>query len=359
MTCACGTENANGARFCLSCGASLQATSGVATIPPPVPRVENTARGLRRYSTLIGIAIVVVGIVGYQLFVKQDPERDGKRAATGYCDCAVASNDAAIAAVEEYSKAFPGKGFTRRADAARALQDARNAAGVKAQECRNTAAAQLATLRGRYRTNQEELATFEFALNGQQGSCTPPNQARADRVDVQAQALIDGIVDPEPGVEQMKADLIGKQIPGWRFDFLNEFTGAKVLETTRAANRVDYRVLFNLKGANENDLHDAEVMIAYVLDQTGWKFERVRARSITYDSLISPEEWTAVTPLNGCAFHVADDKKLTWKTWDFTPEVHSGPDAPNVTIPSSGRYLIKSREGAPVLVRFTYTDCRQ
>ena len=52
--------------------------------------------------------------------------------------------------------------------------------------------------------------------------------------------------------------------------------------------------------------------------------------------------------------HVDDNQKLSWKTYDWSPEIKTGPDARNVTLPNSNTYLVKSREGHAVTVKCTY-----
>jgi hypothetical protein len=355
MRCQCGFENAGDARFCLACGNPI-AKGTAAPVPPPVAvsQLPAPATGIRKYSTPIGIAVAIAAVLVYQFFLKADPERDGKRAAASYCDCTVGDNDAVIRMAEEFIKNFPSSKFARRADASAKFDEMRASLSRASTECRIKADSQLNELRHRYATDQERLTEFNFALTAQQGACFPENGPRTDAVGVEAQNLINSIKDPEPDLDQIKADLIGKQIPAWKFEFLNEIKGGKIQDVARAANRIEYRVLFNLHKATTNSDHDAEVMVAYSLEPQGWAFNSVRELWFTWDNLIASERWTTITPLQNHSFNISDDKKLLWKTSDFGREIRSGPDAPGVQLPGSSRYLIRSREGMPVIVRFTY-----
>ncbi len=109
-----------------------------------------------------------------------------------------------------------------------------------------------------------------------------------------------------------------------------------------------------MEGYTQHTKHDAQILVVYTQGYDGWYFNAISPIFITYEYSIESDRWTEIKPLQNCRWNVADDQKLSWKTWSWGSEIKSGPDAPNVTLPNSSSYLVKSREGHPVTIKFTY-----
>lgn len=352
MTCQCGFENATDARFCLSCGLPLGGAGGV-TVQRAAPAPKT---GIQRAAPWLAGAVAVVAVILYQFVFKHDPERDGKRVALTFCSCVETFNAAVLTADAEFLKGFDAFKFVRQRDAQVKIQEIAQSLVDAQGVCSAKAATEQTDLRQRYVTNAQTLQQFDFAFQAQNSLCNPSNKTAATEASINVQRRIAAINDPEPTVDQIKADLIGKQVPGWNFDSLVEYTGVETTNVSRAGNRVEYSLKLHLHDAPTNGDHDLEAIVSYLRGDQGWAFANVRELSITYDNLVQSNDWTSVTPPQNCSWTASGDKRLVWKAYSSGPEVKSGPDvsAPFQLGAAGASLLVKSREGMPVVVRFTY-----
>lgn len=302
---------------------------------------------------IIASFLVLFGI--YHFFIKNDPERDAKNAAAILCECMSKQNDDLTKTKEEFANSFTSYNFKKRQEARNKLKELQNPINTVMRECYNKAQAKKNEFRNRYITNEEGLKKFDFAYSAKLDICNPSmSLSSSSSVDAEVESKISIIKDAEPEIEKIKSDLIGQKIPGWNFSYLKEFKSAQILNTTRGNDRLEYQLKFHLRDDAANSEHDCEVMSVYLQGDQGWSFNSISMLSITYDNLIQSDNWTQITPLPNCRWNCSDDYKLVWKTSGYSSEILTGPDAKGVSLPSSSTYLIKSREGHPVTVRFTY-----
>ena len=302
--------------------------------------------------TVAASVVVLYGV--YYFFLKNDPVNDAENAAAAFCECSEKYNDAIIKVDEEFVKSFDTYGFKKRQEARNKLQELQNSANRENSICNSVAQQNYNDFRNRYISEQEMLSKFDFAYNSLSETCNPSNQSKLWSIYSEVENKISSIKDPEPDIEKIKTDLIGQKIPGWNFSYLSEYKSAEILNATRGNDRVEYQIKFHLRDEARNTEHDCEVLSVYLQGDQGWYFNNVLMFYLTYDNEIPSDKWIRITPLQNCTFSVTDDQKLSWKTDNWTAEIKTGPDAPNATLPSSKSYLIRSREGHPVTVKFTY-----
>lgn len=157
-----------------------------------------------------------------------------------------------------------------------------------------------------------------------------------------------------PDIERIKSDLIGQQIPGWRFAYLNEYENSEILNTAKGYERIEYLVKFKLKDQTSQKEYNCEIIAVYSLGQYGYYLNNVKMNYITFDYEIPVDNWVKITPLANCSWSADISSKLFWKTYSWGRELKSGPDVPKLNLPSSDSYLLRSRENHSVTVRFTY-----
>jgi hypothetical protein len=300
------------------------------------------------------VASFAVLFVVYFFFIKHNPVKDGKTASSAFCDCSTKYSDAIVKADEEYLKSFETFSFKMRQDARNKLMELQSSANTDFTACNNSAGQKYTGLRNRYAANVKSLNKFNISYTTQSGTCSQLNQNKLSSLNKEIENKINSIKSPEPDIDKLKTDLIGQQIPGWRFESLTEFKSAEILNTTRGNNRIEYQVKFHMQDLNNNNEYNCEVISIYLQGDQGWNFNGMRMLYITCDYQVASNVWTRINPWPNFRWNVADDQKLVWKTYEWGSEIKSGPDAPNVTMPGSSSYLIKSREGHNITVRFTY-----
>lgn len=302
------------------------------------------------------VASILVLYGAYYFFLRHDPEKDAKKAATAYCDCSEKYNDGMIKADEDFISSFGSNNFKKRQDARNKLQELQNPVNTANSECQGKAQTNYTELRNRYLTNQEAIQKFDFAYSAQQGVCNPSNQSKLSSMYSQLDEKIKTIKDPEPDIEKIKTDLIGQKIPGWTFSYLNEFKAAEIMNTTKGTDRLEYQIKFNLIDNGKNSEHDCEVMVVYQQNDNGWYFDNVRMNYITYMNTFYPDRYSRIQPLQNCRWNADNNYRMSWKTsdWAYASEVITGPSEGAKTLPNSNTYYIKSLTGSEIQVKFTY-----
>lgn len=304
---------------------------------------------------VVGSIVLIISLFGlYYFFIRHDPEKDAIKVANSFCECHTEYNNEMIIVLEEFSKSFNEKKFKKQQEARSKLEELLIPSNTANSECIVVAEKDHNDFRNRYLKEEELLKQFDNTYMSYRGICNPSNQIKLSKINSDIENKILTIKKPEPSIEKIKGDLIGKKIQGWSFDYLSEFKESKILNTIRGNNRIEYEVFLKLYSSNSNSYHDCEIIAIYKQGYDGWYFDNVSMKYITYSNRLYPDKWVEIRPLNNCSFNVEDTYKIAWKTYLYGNEIISGPDAKNVTLPSSSIYYLKSREDKIVDVKFTY-----
>ncbi|MCB0540604.1 MAG: hypothetical protein KDE33_24015 [Bacteroidetes bacterium] len=298
--------------------------------------------------------LVLFGV--YRIFLKHDPERDGKSVAIAYCDCAEKANAGNIKANEEFLNSFSSYNFKKRQEARNKLEELKNPANTAQIECNNKAQIKYNELRNRYITNEEVQKKFDFAYTAQSGICNPSNQSKLNSMFAEIESKIATIKDPEPDIQKIKSDLIGKKIPGWNFDALSEFENAKISNTTHGSDRVEYTIDLHLVGFRSKDPHDAQILVTYNQGADGWYYGDVKEIFITYINTAPVNNWKRVTPLQNCTYSIIDNGQKFWvQDGSYGSKYKGGGSDGDTYYLRSSQIYIMSREDHPVDLVFKYT----
>jgi len=160
----------------------------------------------------------------------------------------------------------------------------------------------------------------------------------------------------EPGIDRIKTELIGQQIPGWRFDRISEFKQAAISSIARTDQRIDYQVDLHMLpyDTKEETYYDAQIIVTYESGDDDWYLDKIELVSLSYEILIPPGRWIPITPPLDCSLQPDPEHKLAWtsKTWDY--EILSGPDIGEVNLPLADNYEVKTRSKQSVRARLTF-----
>lgn len=299
---------------------------------------------------------VLVLFVIYQLFLKNDPEKDAKNTAIAYCACAEKQNDGNIKIHQEFLTSFSSYNFKKRQEARSKLLELQNQVNTEYSECSNKAQIKYNELRNRYITKEEALRKFDFAYTAQSGICNPSNQSKLSVIYSEAENKILTIKDPEPDIEKIKSDLIGKKIPGWNFDALSEFSQAKISNTIHGSDRIEYTIDLHLIGFRSKDQHDAQILVSYNQGADGWYYGDVKEVFITYTNTAPVNSWYSIIPLPNCSYRIIDNGQRFWvQDGSYGSRYKGGgSDADTYNLKSTQIFLM-SREDHPVDLVFKYT----
>ncbi len=307
---------------------------------------------------LLSVAgLLIALIVAYNLFLKADPVKDGKRLAKNYCNCSDELNKSRVASMNSYYDQFDQNKFKTRAEARSPLATIMQETQTKYETCLQTANIKFNERLADYQSKGgKNLYTFQQTYGTITSVCNNPASSEVIAVRSKIDEKIRTIMDPEPDMEKIKRDLIGQPIVGWKFQYLNEFRTAQILNTSRANDRIDYQVKMTIAGNTATDEHDCELMVTYVQGDYGWTLSNIHTNSITYVNIFYPDRYIQITPFPNCKWSAENNFKMGWKTanWDYAEETITGPDKGPTTLPYSTTYFIRSLESREIQVKFTY-----
>jgi len=161
---------------------------------------------------------------------------------------------------------------------------------------------------------------------------------------------------PEPDIQKIKTDLIGRKMYSWTFAYLKEFKSEEILKITRGDGRIEYDIKFLFEDYKDGELNESEIYIVYTKGSYGWTLDDFQMIYFTRDVEIPHDKWIKFYPIKDCNFSIKNEYKLEWKTSTSDEVINSGPDFPGALrkLPSSPYYRVSAREDKPVTVRFTF-----
>lgn len=298
-------------------------------------------------------AVIAIYCV-YYFFLRHDPAKDAKKSAVAYCDCSTKYNDAMIKVNEKFVNSFESYSFKKRQEARSKLQELETSVMAEQSKCSSEAQKKYDELRNRYVAKQQMLLMFDYVYNAQSVTCNPSNQSDLTTWKSKVENKITNIQDPEPDIEKIKSDLIGQQIPGWRFAYLNEFQSGEIINTTRGNDRIEFQIKFHLTDNSANSEHDCEILAVYLQGEKGWYFDNVEMISITYLNTAPVNQWEVVRPLHNCKYSILDQGH-NYRVRDgyWGPKYECGPGKPAFNSTNSEIY-IQSMENRPIDLIFKY-----
>lgn len=238
----------------------------------------------KNIKVVIGVFSICVVLFGvYYFFLKPNPIRDAKNLAAASCDCSTKYNDALIKVDKEFFKDFDDYGFKKREEARTKLQKLKNSAKSKYSKCDDEVSQDILTKITQYNTDKKLLDKFNSALKEQSQLCNPLNQSQLVSLNSEVENKILSIKDPLPNIKKIESDLLGHRIydPNrylwWDFDYLEEIKKFRIIHSFSNNNYAEFRIDLDLVGYNSGTKYKAEILVKYILNGNGWKFQNVNA----------------------------------------------------------------------------------
>lgn len=345
----CGAQNKDEVTICIKCGLPLAANDK--ELPKNLPKKKKKFSAIKTLSIIFLIFIPIILYVLYYVYLKPNPEKDGRKAAEQQCNCDVTYYQETVKANEKYLNNFSSFAFKTKDEARQKLGEYEQPSFKTHMDCLDAAKRFHDSLRNKY-SNDFQFGKFDNAFTLQQ--CMNPYRTRWDETNTECENKINTIKNPLPDIERIKSDLIGKQTQFWNFSYLSDFIYASIVNNTEVNGRLEIKLLFTLLDQT-NGNHDSEVIVVYIQSGESWIFESVRMNYITYSYAAPVGYWKEIAMLPNT--HESVDY-LNHKIWINLPcsnlEIMQGPD-----VQFDGRrctkYYIKSRENRDAQIKITYT----
>jgi hypothetical protein len=305
-----------------------------------------------RKNILLSAGTAIVLLIVYFAFIKTSPESDAKKSASYYEDCQSDYESAVIKVNNDFLDSFSSANFKNRQEARKKLEELMKPVNDIYNDCLDKARKKHDEYRLKYDKDKKDIGIFDKVYGSYESKSKYESEYISSNEYVSKK--INTLIEPEPDAEKIKNDLIGQKMTGWNFSYLSEFKKIEIIKTNKNDQRLEHTVKLDLLDEKKNSSHEAEVVLVYLMADIGWVFDNVSQNYITYDNVIPDDNWIKIFPFENCKFFFDNKSKTVFKTDEYSQEINMGPDVADNTIPYSKSYLIKSREGHPVTMRFTY-----
>jgi hypothetical protein len=160
-----------------------------------------------------------------------------------------------------------------------------------------------------------------------------------------------------PDIERIKSDLIGQRILGWSFDALSEIKQSNISNTTNNPTRIEFEIDLSLIGLTspQTDIHEAKILVTYLLNDNGWYFNDVKEIFITYTYTAPLNDWLSISPIKNSTYTIIHKGQRFWvKDGSYGRKYKGGVDGESYHL-SSYQIYISSRESYPVEIIIKYS----
>lgn len=315
----------------------------------------NIGDWIKKNTTMLVVFLLfgVAGSVLYFIFIKNYPEKDALKVHQEKCKCEESRYNDHISAQESFINDFSIHLYFSKNAAREKINSLMIDVNERYDQCLTNFNTMYTKYKNKYLSDEVNLRKFNSIYESQ--ACIIKNTYDHSSTS-KIEELIATIKNPEPGVEDIKNDLLGLSVPGWEFKYLSQFRDIEILNETKGINRIEYQVKLALFDNQSNLEYESEIMIAYNETEIGWYIANINLSYLSCEYLIPHDKWFTVPTISRTKWSAANNHKLTWLISGFwnSKEYYSGPDVGSVNLPSSNNYQLKSREGEPVKVKFTY-----
>jgi len=303
--------------------------------------------------TILIISLISIAFFSYWIYIKyfkDYPKKDAEQLVIEYCKCNDDYLNEISSKYENFIVHFDTLRYKGRQDARNEIFNLINPLNIKKDNCLQSISVKQEAIRQKYLTNLKDLAVFDMKFDQQKLNCIV-DENKINNYLSQTEEKILLIKEPEPNIEIIKNDLIGKSVLGWKFEMLSEFKNGKILNTLKSSNRIEYEILFKLEDTTE---HDCKVFVSYLLNDFGWYFDNVKLDYITYINKALVNEWSVVYPLQNSTFEIIHNGNRYYiQDGYYGTRYKGGPDGENINLKNNQLYIM-SREEYPIELILKY-----
>jgi hypothetical protein len=265
------------------------------------------------------IAVMTIMLATTAYALRPTPEKDGRTVGEMFLKC----NDEYVQEVEALQRRLTEK-FAREPAHTRSAVFGEISARMKSPEiyrekCLAAANEEQSTASRRWSSDIRRLSIFDSSIMANKQSIKYVASGMNDDgaslpTFLPLREIIDRIRPPEPSIQKLNEDLIGKSIDNWHFAYLSEISGTTVETRSVKGDSLSLRVRLNLEDAYTHGQFVAVAFITYVLADDAWQLSGIRP-------LIYSEAPEVDYNMNGQIFLAGK-----WRMGDhyatFTPDGH-------------------------------------
>lgn len=358
----CGTKITDGNKFCVNCGNPLNSQRQLVKESRSIQDVDfyPLINFVNQQKLKLLISTVILGglYLSYYFFLKPNPEKLAKEVAQMSCDCYKNYDEAVLKIETDFSAAFKAEKYTKRKDAETEQTQLTDAEDVKLENALKEATAKEQEYRMKFQNNQKELLIFESMLQTQKAACNRETQPKLIAIKDEIANKIKAIKDPEPDEDKIKADLIGRELLGQKFEFLSDIQSLSIQNKTRNGNYCEIQVNITTTSSDKKETNNYNnVTISYTLNEDGnWYLQNLDCRTFVYNIQVV-NVWKKVNLPSGVSYTINTYDKKGWikeDTW-FPTNYKIGPDSDKPQLHSNVIYLASRENNEEILISLNFT----
>ncbi len=357
----CGTKITDGNKFCVNCGNPLNSQRQLVKESRSIQDVDfyPLINFVKQQKIKLLISTVILGglYLGYYFFLKPNPEKLAKEVAQLSCNCYKNYDEAILKIETDFNNNFKTDKYKSRRDAEKEEGDLSDAEIIKLDNCLQEAIEKQKEGRVKF-TQSKELMVFDKELDSALTKCNREKQTTILKIKEEIITKIQTIKDPEPDTEKLKADLIGKELPGWKFEFISEIQSLTITNKIRNGNYIELVADITTKtsdGKQTNNYNN--VTISYLLNDEGsWYLQNLSCTNFVYNIIVE-HVWKKVSIPSGVSYSInTHDRKGLVKEDSWNPTNYKlGPDGDRLNLHSNVIYLASREGNVEILISLNFT----
>ena len=151
----------------------------------------------------------MVGLGGWEFFLKATPEKDAQKAFDASCNCLSSENEEVIKENEAFLSNFDSYNLKTQSEAWGKLDSIQKASSSKKLDCDNQASNLYTDLRAKYLSNAADLQKFDFVYKGKK--CNTSNGDKVIEVGKKIAEKIVQIKEVQPSISSEQQEIIQQE----------------------------------------------------------------------------------------------------------------------------------------------------
>lgn len=298
--------------------------------------------------------LLICAVILWSIFIKKKPTTEALSLVEDQCQCFKEFNENVVNEYSNFLNSFDPKNYATRSSARQEFFNIGRRLEEKQNNCLSLVHGEFIR-RKAFFTQEKQMIFLDTYYTNQNQCLTNRANDELQRLSKELENKLSLIELIPPTADRLKNDLIGKEVPGWKFSLISDFQTFDIINKVRSTFQLEHEVHMTLSNKSSDKSYTCNATVVYKILGDSWVFDRIQFISLSYTENFHPNQWTSITLIPNCNLTYENQQRLSWKTNAFGRTLMTGPDQPETIIPFSRSYLIKSREQYDVNVDLTFT----